>query len=88
MDTGNTLGNDTFYSQIHWVDGCMLSGRALTIVLTANDDTGAHFSCSLRELRIISVIAVFGHQRDVGTHTGKLCAGRCYIVRGNVVAAF
>ena len=65
----------------------MLSGGALTIVLTANDDTGAHFSCSLRELRIISVIAVFGHQRDVGTHTGKLCAGWCDVIGGNIVAA-
>ena len=37
---------------------------------------------------IISVVAVFGHQRDIGTHAGKFRAGRCYIVSGNVVAAF
>ena len=88
VDTGNALCDHTFYTQIHWINGCMLSGRALTIVFTTDNDTGSHFSCSFRKLSIISVVAVFGHQRDIGTHAGKFRAGRCYIVSGNVVAAF
>ena len=87
MDTGNALGNDALYTQIHGVDGRMLTAGALSVVLTADDDGLAQLPCSLRELRIITVVAILGHERDVGAHAGELCTCRCDIVCGNVVSS-
>ena len=85
VDSGNALGNDCTDTQIHRVNRRMLSGRALAVVLAANDDALAHLLRSLRELRIVTVIAVFAHQRNVGTHAGELRACRGNIVGGDII---
>ena len=87
MDTGNTLRDNSFYAEIHRVDCRMFTGGTLSIVLAANDDALTHGFRPGRELRIIAVVAVLGHQRNIGAHAGELRTGRGDVIGGDIVAA-
>ena len=88
MDTGNTLGNDRFYTQIHGINSRMLTGGTLSIVFTADDDALSHFFRTGCKFRIIAVIAILGHQRNIGTHAAELSTCRCNIIGGYIITGF
>ena len=85
VDTRNALCDHGTYAQVHRVDGCVFAGRSLTIVLAADDDALSHLFCPCRKLRIVAVITVLAHKRNIRAHTGEFCAGRSNIVGRDVV---
>ena len=85
VDTRNALCDHGAHAQVHRVDGCVFAGRSLTIVLAADDDALSHLFCPCRKLRIVAVITVLAHKRNIRAHAGELGAGRGNIVGRDVV---
>ena len=85
VDSRDTLCDYRFDAEVHRVDGRMFTGRSLAIVFAADDDALSHRLCACRKLRIITVVAVLGHQRNIGAHAGEFRAGRGDIIRRDVV---
>ena len=85
VDTGDIFGDDRFYSQVHGIDGRVFSGRTLAVVLSADDEALSHLLGSRGKGRVIAVVAVLAHQRNVGAHAGELGAGGGNIIGGDIV---
>ena len=64
---------------------CVLSGRTLTIVLSADDEAAVVLLCSCGELLVTRCEAVVCKVRDVGSERQKLSVGRHDVVCGDVV---
>ena len=86
MNSCETLHQNCLYAQIQRSEGCVFSGRTLSIVRATNDDALAHFLGSGRECFITNCEAMLRDCRNIRPQRQNLCTSRHDVVGGDIIA--
>ena len=88
MDTGKGFYDNSFYTEIERCKSGVFTGRALTVVDTADNNAVSKLFCTAGEIFIAYCETVFRNSRDIGTQRKNFCTCGHDMVCCNVVAYF